>query len=135
MIETDVEIRRIRPIQTSVGVDRLIPLFSISNEDLPKLPRITLVPYENEDFILVDGHHRVIRYLFTGRILVPSKVLETDEDMEKCRDGAVGLWYLRTIQQVHKEYEEIWKPGCVEHKVYSIQDLLKKHRREIRGLR
>jgi len=136
MIETDVEIRKLLPIDWALRTTSLDRVFRVDDKELLNLPRIALVQYKDKkNFIVVDGHHRAARYLLAGKLLVPSKVLETDTDVKKCYDGALDMGFFETLERVRQEYEQFWKPGCVEHKVYSIEDLLKKHKREIRGLR
>lgn len=128
MIETETPIDRILPIQYTLdeyrGVLRLI------EADLHLLPRVTLVPHQDkESFILVDGHHRTVKYLFHGRVLVPSKVLETDEDVRECFDGALSDWELipSNLRRVQRQYNCFWKREVNEKRIRSMRDLLNKY--------
>jgi len=120
MIETEVEIERIIPIQPKLRGSSIRDIFVLGNEDLCVLPRITLVPYRlGKNFILVDGHHRATRYLFAEMTRVPSKILETDEEVEACYDGALSGCQLDSLEQVRHNYEKYWKRNCRNEKVYS----------------
>jgi hypothetical protein len=117
MILTDTEIKRILPIQRLVMGDQLDRVFQIEESQLHLFPRVTLVPYKDK-FLLVDGHHRTLRYMFAGRLFVPSEIFESDKEMFLYPRGALLSYYTR--ETLYGMYHEHWKVLCEEAKIFSL---------------
>ncbi len=78
-------------------------------------------------YLMGDGHNRAaMRYMQGPQI--PIQLLETDEEVERCLDGAFNGHSKKS--SFIDVYEKTWKKECEESQVFSIADLVVKYHLE-----
>jgi hypothetical protein len=89
---------------------------------------VPVVPY-NESYVLADGHSRSAVLALRKELSVPAVVLETDNDVANCYDGALyksnrSRLPICTLNEFIRKYKTYWKPDCEARGVKSFKDLL-----------
>ena len=123
----------------SVSIDVLLPIdhclrnnFEIFLKEFnPALVRskypIPVISYGlrrgEQRYILGDGHHRSAALYLCGD-KVPLKILETDDEISKCNEGAFDPDFFTSKKLFLRYYKENWKPILENSGIRSIPDLV-----------
>ncbi|MBU3913224.1 MAG: hypothetical protein KKB21_02805 [Nanoarchaeota archaeon] len=118
-------LERILPIESSLRWRRVQDLYTFWDEK--KNAPLIAVP-SGSNYLIADGHNRAAVLFLRGKDSVQARVLETDEDISKCSDGALYKdgWDegICTLDGFLGRYLSEWRPACVSKGIYSFRDLM-----------
>ena len=119
MKRADIPIVRLLPLETRFGCD--VEYASSMVPALKKLPPIYVVSFERE-FIVADGHHRVIAHILGGQERVPARILEEDKELYRFRMGILAQY--KDLASLRSAYRHIYKPRREEEAIETFRDYL-----------
>ena len=134
-----IEWRRFLPIEnprSGMSFSRVIDISQKIKKLIRKenLDYVSLIQH-GESFIVWDGHGRTSAYILQGRLLVPSAILETDEDLRRTLDDKSDNQ--TGIKGFLEEYLTVIAPELEQYGIKSfadypvVQELARRQNREI----
>lgn len=117
MLITTASIDDLVPIQDMIVGRRVRSLEPVFDEAIyPPIPVVS----HNGKFLMGDGHTRSTVLAIKGFDTVRVKVLQTDQDVADCKDGA--FFGINSISTFVNFYESVWEGICGETGVTSVRD-------------
>ena len=125
MRKIEIPLEKLLPIEASLRW-RNVWRINCTYIDKNHFPPIPVIQYE-DSFVLGDGHSRSAVLALNGEKTVPANVLENNADIANCSTGAFDKkirFQIDTIDQFLRQYERVWRPGCLARGVKCFTDLL-----------